>query len=174
MAGMADVLDTERGVGENGEPTVTIKVDPVGGANGTLDHFSAPGDDALPLPGDIVAVSDGAGTGNEQTTGCHDTKNAGKALPGEKRMYARDSTGKVICEVWLKGSGSIRAENQAGGYIELKDDGKVEFNGVIVDLTGEVKAPAEITAMAAAALVTLSKHLHPTAMGPSGPPTPGT
>lgn len=168
---LAAVLDIEREI-EDGVPVVNIKCD--GSAtNETADHFNPPGEDSLPLPGDVAALTEGAGSGGAAVAGYLDPKNEGKAEPGEKRLYARDASGAVVCEIWLKGASSIRFERSAGGYIELKDDGKVEFNGVIVDLEGNVEAPLEITAMAASALVTLSKHTHPTAMGPSGPPVPG-
>lgn len=172
--GVAIVVKATRTTDE-GAHVVDVEADPGGGNNATLDHFTPPGIDALPLPGDAAAIGDGAGTGVEQTTGYNDPKNEGKARPGEIRVYARrEADGSVVCDVWLKGDGSIRGENEAGGYFELKADGSFEVNGVKVTLTGAVEAPLEITAMAAAVPVKLSTHTHPTGTGPSGPPMPGS
>jgi hypothetical protein len=172
--GVAIVLKSERTT-EDGAHVVDVEADLGGEDIATLDHFTPPGVDALPLPGDAAALSSGAGTGREQTTGYNDTKSAGKALPGEIRVYARrEADGSVVCDVWLKGDGSIRGENVAGGYFELKADGSFEVNGVKISLLGAVEAPLEVTAMAAAVPVKLSTHTHPTGTGPSGPPMPGT
>jgi len=50
----------------------------------------------------------------------------------------------------------------------------INANGVEIDASGNATAPGEVTAKAATTPVNLSTHLHPTAMGPSGAPTPGT
>lgn len=50
----------------------------------------------------------------------------------------------------------------------------INANGVEIDASGNASAPGEVTARAASTPVNLSMHLHPTAMGPSGTPTPGT
>jgi hypothetical protein len=170
--GVAIVLKSERTT-EEGAQVVDVEADLGGGANATLDHFTPPGVDALPLPGDAAAVSSGAGTGREQTTGYNDPKNEGKARPGEIRVYARrESDGSVVCDVWLKGDGSIRGEN-SGGYFEFMSDGTFKVNGVTISPTGAIEAPLEITAMASVAPVNLSTHVHGSAVGPTAPPTPG-
>jgi hypothetical protein len=171
--GVATVLDSERTT-EDGAHVVDVKADLGGGDNVTLDHFAPPGVDALPLPGDAAAVGDGAGTGNAHATGYNDPLNAGRALPGEHRIYARDSDGNVVAEVWVKGSAHIVIEN-AEGTIELRADGTIDLNGVTIDPQGNITAPGEVTAKGGTpAPVTLSQHLHPTGTGPSGPPQPGT
>jgi hypothetical protein len=87
-----------------------------------------PGVDALPLPGDTVALEDSSGTGCEQATGYADTRNAGKAAPGEVRLYSRDASGAVMGDVWLKGDGSIVATN-AGGSLTLSAVGVLSVAG---------------------------------------------
>lgn len=176
---LAEVLDIERDTDES-TPVVNIKCDPSGGANLTAEHFNPPGEDSLPLPGDIAALTEGAGSGGAAVAGYIDPKNEGKAANGEKRLYARDAGGAVKVELWFKGDGSLVATNGAGTW-ELKPDGalevvapKIVLNGVEIDDAGNLKAPGEVTAMALGPGVKLSTHLHPTGTGPSGPATPGT
>ena len=76
-------------------------------------------------------------------------------------------------ELWLKGDGSLVIENGAG-KLELAPNGDVTINGVVIDTNGNVAAPGDVTAMAAGPSVHLSSHVHPTGVGPSSPPTPGS
>ena len=157
MGRTAVVLEFDRS-----EDGPDVKADPGGGANVTAPHYSAPGDDSAPLPGDVVAMSRSNGTGAEHVTGYHDGKNDGIAKAGEKRIYARDPAGVVVAEVYLQGDGTILFKN-ASGAGTLNPDGSMTLNGAKVTLTGDV-----ITASG----VSLDLHVHPTPMGPSGPPTP--
>lgn len=166
---MAPVLDVERTTDEDGTPSVEVKVD-LGGELATLEHFASPGEDSPPLPDvDVAAVADGVGTGALQSAGYADTKNPGKAEPGERRTYARNSSGTVTAEIWSKANGDVEIKSIASG-------GKIILNGVEIDQQGNIKAPAEITAMGMtpATAVTVSKHMVPSPFGPLGPPLPGT
>lgn len=107
---------------KNGAKVSDVKVNPGGGANVTAEHFSAPGDDSHPIPGDFVALNGDSGTGRESATGYLDPKNAPKALPGDKRIYARGSNGVLIVEVWLKNTGEATTVN-ANGSVTLRPDG---------------------------------------------------
>jgi hypothetical protein len=170
--GVAIVEDSERTT-EDGAHVVNVKAD-TGGTTASLDHFAPPGVDALPLPGDAAAIGDGAGTGRAQSTGYNDPKNAGRALPGEHRIFARDPDGNVVAEVWVKGSAHIVIEN-AEGTIELRADGTIDLNGVTIDPQGNITAPGEVTAKGGTpAPVNLSTHTHGSGTGPTTPPTPGT
>ncbi len=166
MGRVAVVLSFERGTDPDGKPKAEVKCDPGGEANLTADHFGAAGDDSPPLPGDFVALEDSTGSGGEQATGYQDPKNAGTAEPGEVRRYARDADGVPVCEFHLKANGDIDIRG-------IKTGGKVTINGVEF-LDGGIKAPGEITAKSDTTPVNVSTHLHPTGMGPSGAPTPGT
>lgn len=148
-------------------------IDPGGDANLTAQHFGAPGDDSHPLAGDYVAVAESPGTGNVHVTGYLDPANAGQAAAGEKRLYSRDGDGAPIAVIWLKADGTIEIRND-NGSIELAAGGDVMINGVVIDTSGNVTAPGEVTAKDGPNSVGLSTHLHATAMGPSDPPTPGT
>lgn len=170
--GTAIVLGVERAT-EDGAHVVNVRADPGGGNNDSLDHFTPPGVDALPLPGDAAALASGAGTGVQQTTGYNDPKNEGRAKPGEVRVYGRDPDGNVVNEVWFQGSGDVIIENAEGG-IRIAPDGTVTINGVTFSPQGEIKAPLEISAMNAAVPVKLSTHTHLSGTGPTSPPTPGT
>ena len=101
-----------------------VQVDPGGGANLTAEHFSAPGDDSHPIPGDYVTISKVGGTGRMVVTGYLDPLNDPVATVGEKRIYSRDGAGDIVAEVWLKVDGEITILN-ANGQVTLKPDGAV-------------------------------------------------
>jgi len=164
---VAVVTGSERVTDDNGH-SVDITADQAGEQLLTLADYPPLGDDALPLPGDFVAVGDMTGNGVARASGYVDTKNPGVALPGEKRIYARDpDDGSVVAEIWLKGAGDIAIKS-------IKAGGKINLNGVEIDQDGNITAPGEVTAKAGTpALVTLTQHTHPTGTGPSGPAIPG-
>ena len=174
MGLIAELLDFVRArVGDGHVSDATV--DPGGGPSVTARHFACPGDDSRPLPGDFVATSASGGAATSHVTGYLDSKNEPAAAAGEKRIYSRDSDGAVVAMVWLKNDGAVLVDNGSGS-IELAPGGNVTINGVTIDTDGNVSAPGEVTAMDAvpATAVKLSTHMHPTAMGPSGSPTPGT
>ena len=74
----------------------------------------------------------------------------------------------------MKGDGTIWIANANGGVIEMASSGDVSINGVVIDLSGNVIAPGEVTAMDGPASVSLSTHTHPDAMGGTGAPVPGS
>lgn len=152
---------------EDGAPLVEVQVDAGGGELLTLEQVDPCGDDSPPLPGDYVAISESTGSGAARTAGFADPKNPGKALGGEKRLYARDAGGTPVAELWLKGNGDIAITSIKGGS-------KITLNGVEIDQQGNITTPGDVTAKLGAAPVRLSTHQHPTGVGPSGPPTPGT
>lgn len=135
MPRTGEVLDVER-VNEDGLEVINVKCDPGGGALVTAEHFGAPGDDALPLPGDTAALQDGAGTGVEQAVGYADTTNRGKSAEGERRLYGRDSAGAPVCEVWLKRDGSIliKVLKTGGAPVDIESDGPVSIKSPDVRL----------------------------------------
>jgi len=164
MGLVAEVKAVERVI-ENGGHGVDVQVDPGGGANTTAHHYSAPGEDSLPLAGDWAACESSSGQGNLQVSGYADSACAPKAGNGEKRIYSRSGPGIVAAEIWLKADGTIVSTN--GSTI-------VEQGPDSIRITGNLIVTGEITAMSETAPVKLSTHLHPTAMGPSSAPTPGT
>lgn len=174
MSRIAQVKAFERVSDENGEGA-DVTVDAGDGDPATVPHFADPGDDSQPLPGDDAALEDSGGSGGEQAVGYADTRNAGLAAPGEKRIYSRSAAGAVMAWVWLHADGSVIVENAAGGVIEMAAGGDVTINGVVIAMDGSVTAPGEVTAMLTGpgTGVNLSTHPHPTAVGPTGTPTPG-
>ncbi len=150
MGRIAEVLSSRRTSDEGGHG-LDVVCDPGGGANITAPHFACPGDDSAPLPGDYAALEDSSGTGAEQCTGYADVRNAGVALPGEKRIYARDTGGDVVAVIYLKRNGDV------------------VINGAVISPAGEVTAKTGTPTS-----VTLTGHIHSTPFGPSSPPTAGT
>lgn len=102
--------------------TSDVKVDRGGGDNRTAQHFSDPGDDSFPLPGDYPALLDQAGTGRDSAVGWVDPKNLQKSTAGDKRIYARDANGDEIVQLWLKSDGTAELSN-ANGSVVLRPDG---------------------------------------------------
>jgi hypothetical protein len=180
MGRIAEVIGSKRASDDAGEG-LDVQVDPGGSAPKTVEHFAPVGDDSCPLRGDFVALEDSDGSGAEFAAGYADTKNKGQAQPGEKRMYARDPQGTLVCEIWLKGDKTIVIKNE-NGSIRMAPDGPVTINGLTIDKDGNLHGPGtiaaddEITAKAAspATSVTLSQHIHIDGMGGTQPPTAGT
>jgi hypothetical protein len=167
-ARIAEVLEAERKTDE-GIETVDVKVEVSQDDTMTAEHFAPVGFDAPPLPGDNALVHELAGAGEGAAVGYHDPKNPGKAAPGEVRTYARDASGAVVAEIWAKGSGDIE-------IVALKAGGKIKLGKVEIDQDGNITTPGDLTVKdeTPATAVTVSTHVHPTGVGPSGPPQPGT
>lgn len=122
----------------------------------SVQMYSAPGDDAAPLKFDYCALLPLPGSGQFLCIGFTDVKNAGKTAAGEKRIYARNSSGNAVNEMWLKGDGSILISNgsvtftisgdnvtiknpgnilmKPGGNFDIEAGGNVTIKGSRVDL----------------------------------------
>lgn len=136
------------------------KVNPGGGYNVTADHFSCPGDDSQPLAGDYVAMSSTRRSGVYVAIGYLDTQNLLKAEAGEKRIYARESSGAQVCEVWLKSDGQVVIQNgncsfevspegtikgsNHNGIFRLDEGGDFVVNNVVIDPAGNITTPEKI------------------------------
>jgi len=167
MGLISKILSFSRTTRTNGAKVSDVKTNPGGGANLTLEHFSAPGDDSHPLPGDYVASQKTPGSGRGAAVGYIDPKNTPLATAGEKRIYSRDSNGDVKSSVWLKSDGTIIAEtglvsltlNSDGtaaltngtGTAQMLADGSVDINGLVISPAG---------AMATAAGPDYDSHVH--------------
>lgn len=101
----------------DGIHTSDVEVDPGGDQIATVEHASAPGDDAHPLTIDTVVTVERQGAGREVAVGYLDTKLEPKTAPGEKRIYARKSDGTLACALWLKNDGNIVFEDAAGTVV---------------------------------------------------------
>ena len=174
-------------VGETNVSDVTV--DRGGEDSRTLQHFSPPGDDSFPLPGDYVATVDQAGTGRDSAVGYIDPKNQQKATAGDKRIYARDpETGDEVVEVWLKSNGTTTVANDNGsftlapdgsvtgtnanGSFSLQAGGDFVVNGVIIAVDGTITTPTALnTPSVVANGKELAGHNHPagTPPGNTGP-----
>lgn len=107
----------------NGTSVPTTRIDAGGGNDSTAGHWASPGDDSPPLPADDAFCVDGGGTGRSGAVGYQDPKNAGRALPGERLLYARDQSGEIVLEIYMKNSGELLIESTAGRDITIKTTG---------------------------------------------------
>lgn len=145
-----------------GAGVTDVTIDRGGGDARTLQHFSPPGDDSFPLPGDSVQTADQAGTGRSSAVGYGDPVNTPTAQPGDKRIYSRDrATGEAIAEVWAKNTGEVTTANDNGsvtlapdgsilgqnasGSFELQTSGDFVVNGVTIAADGSVTIPTSLT-----------------------------
>lgn len=156
----------------NGAKVGDAKIDPGGGPNLTVEHFSSPGDDSYPLPGDYVATVATKNTGRESCIGYIDPANAQLAAAGEKRIYARDGNGATTVELWLKNTGEAVLAN-VNGSITLEAGGDVVINGVRISPSGNI---TDATTLEVGGKE-LNNHTHPitsgsSAPGPTGPNNP--
>lgn len=124
--------------------TSDVKVDRGGGDIRTAQHFSDPGDDSFPLPGDFPALLDQAGTGRDSAVGWVDPKNLQKSTAGDKRIYARNASGVQVVELWLKSDGSATLSNALGALV-LQPNGDIVINGVTIAANGDVTIPNSLT-----------------------------
>ena len=166
MGIVAKVLSFARVQIEGAELEET-KGDGDGGAPRIFDHTGPGGDDSPPLPGDFLVSVDVPGSGNSAAVAYADTRNAGLALPGEKRIYGRDENGAIVCSIRLRRDGSIEATNAEGSYklsaagvleatvttltigngagtMDLAVDGTWTINGLIISPAGEITNAAGI------------------------------
>jgi hypothetical protein len=104
-----------------------VKASLGGGENMTAEHFSAPGDDSNPLPGDYIALVNSTGSGSKLAVGYLDPKNQQKAEAGEKRIYSRDGDGAQVAEIWLKSDGTL-VVNSTGPVEISSPDSSVTVN----------------------------------------------
>jgi hypothetical protein len=93
--------------GEGDEQVSAVKVDIGGNEVLTPPHFTPPGVDARPLPGDYVATSSHPGDNEESAIGYADPNNAPVAGDGEVRLYARDSSGATVAFIHCKADGTV-------------------------------------------------------------------
>ena len=133
--------------------------DPGGGRNLIGDHFSAPGDDAYPLGTDFLYAAPEQQSGRYAVLGYVDPVNAPKAAKGEKRIYARDSGGTSVVELWLKADGTAVLSN-ADGSVTMGADGHIvqtNANGSItLNANGQIvltNAHCSLTLTAAGAIL---------------------
>lgn len=176
---IATVLEAVRVV-RNGGFIVDVKSDPGGGGILDVEHMGPPGDDSPPLPSDSMGVLPVDGTGRGVATGYVDNSNEGIALPGERRTYARDSSGAIQASMYMENDGAVTIDAADGSTIQVFSngtiaivssgspaaaiilfpfDGSIFLNGVLIDSDGNIVLPsgAEITNGSA---VTLGGHTH--------------
>lgn len=111
--------------------------DPGAGKNATGVQFGPAGDHARPLPGDYIAAVETAGAGRVIVIGYSDPNNAQDLEPGERRIYARDSSGAVVVDLFLRADGSATLGNSKGS-IKLNADGSFDINGAKITADGEI------------------------------------
>lgn len=166
---LGDVVEFTRSVVE-GKQAPEAKVDLGGGDAVTAYHFTSPGDDAQPLPGDVACLAPDDGTGTAQILGYQDPESPPIAAAGEKRIYARSGAGIVSCEIWLRRDGSLVISN-AVATITLSPTGTLLVQNALasIELTTSGFTVKNLLGTFGA-----TTHFHPTPFGPSGAPLPNT
>jgi len=134
-----------------------VKCDIGGGYIVTGQQFAPSGDDSMPLPGDYSVLMDTTGTGNIALLGYVDPLDQQLALPGEKRLYARNVEGFVVATAHLKNDGTIISWNgkvsttmnpdgsstltNGSGTQTLLANGDINLNGVVIKPDGTIISP---------------------------------
>lgn len=152
------VLDAVSDAAQRQGMRVTVLADEV---LDDIEHFQPGGLTHVPLKGaEGVLVCVGGQRGHAIALGVanRDARPTG-LQPGETGLYAAQP-----------GTGGLKVLLDAAGNITLTPTATVTITGALL-VTGEIAA---MTAAPGTAAVHLSTHLHPTATGPSGPPTAGT
>lgn len=188
MGFLAEVLSFTRSVIAGAKAPET-KVTRGGNDTLTAYHFSAPGDDSQPLPGDVAYVGIDTGQGNAQALGYQDPQTEPVAGPGEKRIYSRSGPGALAADIWLGSDGAIRIENEQAS-VEVKADGairignekasfEIKADGAMILKNGfgsiELDVAGKINLKTPTGSYGFDTHIHsvPAAPGVSAPPTVG-
>lgn len=135
MGRIAKLIAFLRGSGSS-----EAKADTGGGSIRQADHFSNPGDDSVPIPGDYAAYVEAPQSGVFFCVGYIDPGNEQTAQPGDKRIYARTPDGAQIVELHLKNTGEAALSNE-NGYLTLQPGGDVIINGLRIDKNGQIITP---------------------------------
>ncbi|MEW6525092.1 MAG: Gp138 family membrane-puncturing spike protein [Spirochaetota bacterium] len=105
---------------------------------------------------------------------------SGQADAADGAMFRRESAavvGGIAKNSWQKPSDitkpGLLVGHKDGNVLLQITDSKIIIKGDI-EITGNLWASGEITAKKTTMPVNLSTHTHPTGVGPSGPPNPGT
>jgi hypothetical protein len=153
MGSLGAVVSFERAT-TAGEQTPEVRIDRGGDEPLTAGHYTPPGVDAAPLPGDNAYAGDDVGAGVAQVTGYQDPLTPPLSAAGEVRVYSRALPGVAAAEVWAKADGTLILRNPLGS-VELAPTGKV----TITTPLGAFGADS---------------HAHLSPFGPTGGPIPGT
>ena len=130
---------------QNGAKVSDVKIDIGGGDIATAEHFSTPGDDSAPLPGDYTISVNIERAGGRVIVGYLDPKNDQKAGLGEKRIYSRKADGSNAVDLWLKADGSVILANELGSFT-LQSNGECVINNVTIDPSGNISTLGTISA----------------------------
>ena len=104
-----------------------LTVDPGNGSLDDVELFLPPGEDGLPVAGDLAVVVDAVGNAGPVAVATLDEEQPDGAAGG-KRIYARDASGAIISWVRLSPDGKVEVNNGAGEII-MDPSGKVTING---------------------------------------------
>ena len=179
MGIIALILSFARTIKSNGVKLSEIKADIGGGDIRSAEHYGPAGDDSVPLLTDKAVGIEIPRTGGISIVGYLDPNNDPIAQAGEKRIFARDqSSGNVVCDLYLKADGSIIGSN-ANGAFELENGGDFIINGLTIDSSGNISGSGTITMTGdiKSGTISLKGHKHPilagsSAPGPTGVPVP--
>lgn len=127
-----------------GANVTIIKTQIGGGEVVTAPLLTVAGDDSPPLPGDDVIIVELPSRGTYIAVGSIDHDNEQAAGNGERRIYARDSSGARVAQIWIKSSGEVTVENNNGSVL-LEASGDVVANGATIDTSGNIDTAGDVT-----------------------------
>lgn len=113
----------------DGDDGAEIDVDLGGGDLTPADVFASPGEDSPPLKGDDAALVDVEGASDTFAAVAFADDTPRVAEPGEKRTYARDSSGAVVAEIHMRGDGSVSIERTGGTSVTVGADDSLTVDG---------------------------------------------
>lgn len=138
MTRLAHVFGSER-VDDEGAKSLRVKAGDVDTV--TASQFGPPGDDSPPLPGDVAVIAEGDGTDDDAIVGYVDPRNAGVALPGERRFTARNEDGEVVGAIYMRRDGTIAIGLNATGRASVAGLVDAEFQRIYDAFANWVPAP---------------------------------
>jgi len=93
------------------------------------EYFQSSGEDSPPLLGDTLGLVSAQRQGGKHSFGVIDTKPGNKkAVAGEVRRYARDSSGDIVAEFYLQEDGTVLLTNTLGAVTIFPDGSIINQN----------------------------------------------
>jgi hypothetical protein len=131
----------------DGDDGAEIQVDLGGGDLADADVFGPAGEDSPPLPDDDALLVKLDGETETLAAVAYADATARTAEPGERRLYARDSSGAQVAEVYMQGDGTVTVTGATGSTVEIAADGSISISGASVAFQTGIDLGAHFAAL---------------------------